>query len=191
MTASLRIYCEIMVSTETLADKLSIDRQTGEMYFEGNQQVYHCDYFNVYWQKSIERAAAVDGKTIVSNAVRDQMVKSLNQLFGDIELVSNENRSDAAEEFFSTISSMGEVDLPDDFEDGDTVVVNNSHFGLTWKEFWGEQDEPKCTYWEGALEAAAAAVTGHEGPKKEYFEVTETKCIAEGADHCEFEVQRK
>jgi predicted hydrocarbon binding protein len=179
-----------MVSDQSLAEKLSIDRQAGEMYFEDNQQVYHCDYFNVYWQKSIERASAVDGKQIISEAVRDQMVKSLNQLFGDIEVVGNENRSEAAEDFFSIISSMGNPELPDHFEDGDTVIVHNSHFGLTWKDFWGQQNEPKCTYWEGALEAAAAAVTGHEGPKKEYFEVTETQCIAEGADHCEFEVKR-
>lgn len=180
-----------MVSTETFADKLSIDRQTGEMYFEENQQVYHCDYFNVYWQKSIERASAVDGKTIISNAVRDQMVKSLNQLFGDLQIQGNEDRSAAAEDFFSIISSMGNAELPAHFEDGATVIVHNSHFGLTWKDFWGEQEEPKCTYWEGALEAAAGAVTGHAGPDKEHFEVIETQCIAEGADHCEFEVHRK
>lgn len=180
-----------MVSSQTFAEKLSIDRQTGEMEFEDNQQVYHCDYFNIYWQKSIERASAVDGKTIISNAVRDQIVPSLNQLFGDLELKDNENRSAAAEDFFSIISSMGNAVLPDHFEEGDKITVHNSHFGLTWKDFFGEQEEPKCTYWEGALEAAAAAVTGHKGPKKEYFNVVETKCIAEGADHCEFEVHRQ
>ena len=180
-----------MVSTETLAEKFTSDMQTGEVPFEGNPHVYHCDYANVYWQKYFERAAAVDGKSILSDAIRDQIAKSLHPLFEDLELGSNESRAEAAESFFADITGLGKVSLPAEFEDGTTIVVENSHIGKGWLKIFGEQDEPKCTDWEGVLEAAAGAVTGLEGPDKESFDVKEVKCIAQGDENCEFEVHRE
>lgn len=169
---------------DEMTDELSIDKVRAELFFDRTQHVFHCDYFNLFWQRTIERAEAVNGKAILRDSVGDYIYNEFSILFEEREM-DEDRRREFAEEFFKTVAAMGIVDLSGDIEGGSEITVNNSHFGSACVDFFGDQDTPQCTYWEGALEGIIAAIK--DGDRDDY-EVRESKCLALGDDSCAFEV---
>lgn len=182
--------------TENVLDNLEINRKRGTTYLTTSgksvKHVYHCNFFNTFWQRTIENFQYRDldeesyerGRNIIKDSVKEYILKDLRALFED-ERRSHGARVKQAERFFTELAAIGNVELPTEVEDGEVIEVENSHFGTTWLDMFGEQDGTRCTYWEGALEAAVAVINVMD---EEKVNVEETKCIAQGHDHCEFEV---
>ena len=165
--------------------QLDTDRQKGKIEIKGEKHVYHCNFFNVFWQRTIERTKAVEGKRIIREAVRDHVSSTLKDIYADHGIEDAEERASIAEDYFRNVAAMGQPDIPAWFGDQPEIAVENSHFANTWLELFGEQEEPKCTYWEGALTAAVAAITGEDC---ESVQVNEAFCRAQGDEECRFEV---
>ncbi|MFB6175300.1 MAG: hypothetical protein ABEJ87_04990 [Candidatus Nanohalobium sp.] len=172
------------MSEKTVMDLVEIEKTRGEINITGKPHGLHCEYYSVYWQKTIERAELVDGETIIRDNAREALFEELGDVFTEKDAEHFDERREYGEEFFRAIG-YGKFHLPEKVDEGLEVTVENSHFGQGWKKQWGEQEETKCTAIEGFLEGFLAAATVSP---QESFEVREKQCIAQGADKCTFEV---
>jgi hypothetical protein len=139
--------------------------------------ILHCHHYNSRLQNTIESAAQIDGKKIISSAaeaVFTQMIKAACRP-GDDEAT----RWKVAQSLYGHLG-YGWFDL-DKLADG-VVTASASHFVEGWNAGFPGRKKPVCTFTEGYLQASVAAATGKAVWVKEH------ECIVTGAPACRFEI---
>jgi predicted hydrocarbon binding protein len=157
--------------------KLAYHEASYRRVIAGKEVILHCHHYNSRLQNTIEGAARIDGKRIISGAAeavfRTQIIDSFRP--SDDEAT----KWSVAEGLYAQLG-YGKLDCSK--VDRGTATAASSHFVEGWNAGFAGRNQPVCTFTEGYLQGAIHAVTG----KTVY--VRERSCMITGAPQCTFEV---
>jgi len=168
-----------MYDVKRFEDRLAMqyDRASYRRVIAGHEVILHCHHYNSRLQNTIEGAAQIDGKKIISRAAegvfRGQIAKAFRA--DDDEAT----KWKVAQCLYAHLG-YGWFDV-DRVNDG-IVIASASHFVEGWNAGFPGRSNPVCTFAEGYLQAAMATVTGKT------VWVKEKECIVTGAAKCRFEI---
>lgn len=159
--------------------RLTYDAPTYRRIIAGKEAILHCHHYNSRLQNTIEGAARVDGRKIISSAAeavfRSQLVDAFRP--GD----------DAATKWTvaeALYAHLGYGRLNGSKAAQGIYTASSSHFVEGWNAGFPGRSQPVCTFTEGYLQGAIHAVTGQS------VYVRERACMITGAKECTFEVIR-
>lgn len=141
--------------------------------------VVHCHHYNSRIQRTIEGAAAIDGKALfVSSAER--VFAGMFQNLWDPG-VSQADRLDIIGELYA---HLGYGRLEFSHWEQNVITATESHFVEGWAAGFPDRSTPVCSLTEGYLQAAIHAITG------ESVRIQEETCMISGAELCRFSIHR-
>lgn len=167
-----------MFDVDKYADRLRMryDAAAYRRIIAEQEVILHCHHYNSRLQNTIEGAAQIDGKKIISRAAEAVFAVQLRDAFrpGD----DDATKWMVAQSLYAHLGyGLFEVN-------GDAVTARSSHFVEGWNAGFPERKTPVCTFTEGYLQGAFGAIAGKP------VWVKERECIAAGARECTFEVVR-
>lgn len=145
----------------------------------GHDVIIHCHHYNARLQRTIEGARGIDGKGILVAAAEAVFSHQLAQAIRPED--DPARRAALAEQLYRHLG-FGRIDLSE--LAAGTVTASSSHFVEGWLAGLGQSDHNVCSFTEGYVQGAVAAMTG------EAVRVRETECMARGASRCRFDVVR-
>ena len=145
----------------------------------GHDVIVHCHHYNARLQRTIEGARGIDGKGILVAAAEAVFSHQLRQAMRPDDDAA---RGLALAELLYRRLGFGRIDLS--ALAGGVVTASSSHFVEGWLAGLGHSEQAVCSFTEGYVQGAVAALTG------EAVRVRETACMARGAPQCRFEVDR-
>jgi len=143
----------------------------------GEELIIHCHHYNSKLQHTIEGAAKIDGKHIITSSAQAAFAAFLSRAV---------RPTDSTVEKYAVASALyaylgfGMLDLSK-LEHGE-VTASASHFVEGWRSGFPQRSTPVCTFTEGYLQAAAR-VAGERSVR-----VRETRCMMQGHPNCRFEI---
>lgn len=168
-----------MYDVKRFEDRLTMqyDRASYRRVIAGHEVILHCHHYNSRLQNTIEGAAQIDGKKIISRAAEGVFGQQIRHAFraGDDEAT----KWRVAQSLYSHLG-YGSFDVERVAEG--IVIASASHFVEGWNAGFPGRGDPVCTFTEGYLQAAVGAVTGKT------VWVKEKECIVAGAPKCRFEI---
>lgn len=157
--------------------RLGYDVENYRRIVAGKEVILHCHHYNSRLQNTIESAARIDGKKIITSAAeavfRAHIVDALAA--GD-DLAT---KWAVAEGLYAHLG-YGRLDCSK--IDKGVVTASASHFVEGWNAGFPGRSKEACTFTEGYLQGAIHAVTGST------VYVRERACMISGAKECSFEV---
>jgi len=165
----------------SLRDRFALKYQEVEhrRVIAGAQVIIHCHHYNSRIQNTIESAQGIDGKQIIVDSAEAAC-------FAPIQESLQADDDDAAKwaaavELYAHLG-FGHFDVSE--LASDVITATSSHYVEGWATGFKQHDGPVCSFAEGYLQAAIAAVTG------DVVSVKEVACMNSGAERCRFEVDR-
>ncbi len=153
-------------------------------FLGGMPVVYHCHHFNLFLDQTIDDALGQSGRELKRLSGRRAAAEFLPRMMRDATTPMERLR--VAKDVFS---SMGHGKLYFDVaKGGGTIRSPSLHYGVAWKEKYGETvrtDTPKDCFASGFAAAATALAYGLPG---ESLDSKETQCLATRDSQCSFEV---
>lgn len=143
----------------------------------GEELIIHCHHYNSKIQHTIEGAAQIDGKQIITSAAQAAFVPFLARAVRPTESPSEQYAVAAA---LYAYLGFGTLDLTQ-IEHGE-FTATASHFVEGWRAGFPQRSTPVCTFTEGYIQAAARVAAGRA------VRVRETRCMMQGHGSCKFEV---
>lgn len=167
-----------MFDSEKHADRLTMryDAPNYRRIIAGEDVILHCHHYNSRLQSTIEGATEINGKQIITTAAEAVFAA---QIRAALKPDDDEARRWSVAAGLYAHLGYGWFDV-----DGDSVVARSSHFVEGWNAGFPGRKQPVCTFTEGYLQGAFAAVTGKN------VWVREKECMITGAERCRFEVVR-
>ncbi|MBX3225824.1 MAG: hypothetical protein KIT84_30395 [Labilithrix sp.] len=156
---------------------LSYDAASYRRVIAGHDVILHCHHYNSRLQNTIEGATQIDGKGILRRAAEGVFAAQIASAFRPDDDVAR--KWAVAQSLYGHLG-YGWFDV-DEIARG-VVTASASHFVEGWNAGFPGRSSPVCTFTEGYLQAALAAVTGKPA------RVTEKECIVTGAAACRFEI---
>ncbi len=156
---------------------LKFDRELHRRRIGGMEVIIHCHHYNARLQKTIEEASSVAGKTIIVSTAEAVFARHLRSVLEEADTPTV--RWQAAAELYAHLG-YGRLDFSQVAEG--VVTASASHFAEGWRASFGRRTTPVCSFAEGYIQGAIAAVVGRPA------HVRETECIFLGAPVCRFEV---
>lgn len=148
----------------------------------------HCHHYNLFIDKTVNDALGVgNGTELRTDSALEFYYPLLKKACDQLALESPTERLGFATELFAAWGH-GRLDLTQLNEEGGKALGHDLHYSYTWREKFGDSEEryyPADAVAAGYA-AAALAVAYDSDPKG--VEVQETQCLAQGHDHCEFEL---
>jgi hypothetical protein len=156
---------------------LNYDWKNHRRQVAGEELIIHCHHYNSKLQHTIEGAAKIDGKNIITSSAQAAFSAFLSRAV---------RPSDTPAEKYGVASALyaylgfGMLDLSG-IEHGE-VTASASHYVEGWRAGFPQRSTPVCTFTEGYLQAAARVASGRA------VRVRETRCMMQGHPTCRFEV---
>ncbi len=154
-------------------------------FLGGAPVVYHCHHFNLFLDQTIDDALGEAGGELKRLAGRRAAAEFLPALFK--EAITPVEKLEVAKEVFA---AMGHGKLNFDVgPEGGEVSSATLHYGLAWKEKYGDTVRtrtPKDCFASGFAAAATALAFGNPGESLDSLEV---ECVARRDKQCCFEVK--
>ena len=169
------------MGNEDFATRFALDYREDEhrRHIAGAEVIIHCHHYNSRLQNVIEGASSVDGKAIITSAAEAVMREQLAVVLRGVE--DDATRWQLASGLYAQLG-FGVLDFGQVGQD--LVSASSSHFVEGWSAGFSRVDRPVCSFTEGYVQAAVAAVSG------DVVTATETRCLMQGADRCEFRIDR-
>ncbi len=145
----------------------------------GAQVIIHCHHYNARIQDTIESAQGIDGKRIIIDSAEAACFAPIEASFRADD--DETGKWAAACELYAHLG-FGRLDVSE-FGEG-VITATSSHYVEGWATGFKQHDGPVCSFAEGYLQAAVAAVTG------DVVTIREVACMNQGAPSCKFEVDR-
>jgi hypothetical protein len=158
---------------------LVYDTESSRRIVAGLEVIIHCHHYNCRIQATIEGAANIDGKTIISSsaeAIADAHIRAASRPGDDPA-----TRFRLAAALYAHLG-FGRLDLTG-IDDG-IVTASASHFVEGWNAAFPERATPVCTFTEGYIQAALHAIKGETAYARE------EQCMISGARECRFRIVR-
>jgi len=156
---------------------LQYDWKNHRRQVAGEELIIHCHHYNSKLQHTIEGAAKIDGKQIITSSAHAAFAPFLARAI---------RPSDSQAEKYAVASALyahlgfGMLDLT--AIDKGEVTASASHFVEGWRAGFPQRSTPVCTFAEGYVQAAARVAAGR------HVRVRETRCMMQGHPACRFEV---
>lgn len=157
---------------------LSYDWDKRQRVIAGREVVVHCHHYNSRVLHTIESARGIDGKQVIRAAAESVFAEYVASVIAPGDDLAM--RWAVATRLYCHLG-LGRLETTAD----GAVVAPSSHFALGWNASFAARTQPVCTFTEGFLAGAHAAVTG------EVVAYRETACRAAGAAQCRFEPVRE
>ncbi|MCA9635884.1 MAG: 4-vinyl reductase [Myxococcales bacterium] len=164
-----------------LRERLSLvfNKESYRRVIGGKDVIIHCHHYNSRIQRTVEGAAEIDGKALITAVAERVFCEHLGNVLREDDNVAT--RRAMAELLYAHLG-YGRIDLSRLAED--EVLAPSSHFVEGWLAGLGRRDAAVCSFTEGYLQGAIFAISG------ELTHVHEVECMATGAERCRFEVRR-
>jgi V4R domain len=143
----------------------------------GEELIIHCHHYNSKVQHTIEGAAKINGKHIITSSAQAAFVPFLARAVRPTDTPAE--RYGVAAALYAYLG-FGRLDLTQ-LEHGE-VTATASHFVEGWRAGFPQRSTPVCTFTEGYIQAAARVAGGRA------VRVRETRCMMQGHGSCKFEV---
>lgn len=160
---------------------VNIDPSSGIHFTYGEYLVIHCGPYNYYFDDASK--VFLKDPRILSD-VSETVWSNFFEHFKRAHQMDRKDLARAAVKIFEVLG-YGRLNL--EFIAGETrVIVENSAFAITHRLIGGGINSPRpvCQYSEGFIRAFLEEVLGKE---KGRVDVVESKCMAMGNKHCEFD----
>jgi predicted hydrocarbon binding protein len=164
---------------------LDYDEVKGEVFFMGlTSSMVLSRYERVELQKELEKIMGPAYKTIMYESVgRDgtkETVNMIQKFFVRVLRMFSKRRivESLLKNYSQRGGGMAELVYIDEKNSTGRIIVRNSNFARGYKK----SDKPVCHILAGMFAAGGDVVFGRR------MECRETKCVAKGDDHCEFEL---
>jgi len=158
--------------------RLRYDSDSYRRVVGGKEVIIHCHHYNSRLQRTIEGATEVDGRAIVSSSAETVFAEHLRGLIRPED--DEATRWAVARALYAHLG-FGSLNL-EGAADG-VVEAPASHFVEGWLAGFAETNRTVCTFTEGYLQGAYAAVTGKR------VRVREEACMGAGAERCRFVIE--
>lgn len=159
--------------------QLHYDAATYRRRIASKEVIIHCHHYNSRIQNTIESAAAIDGRRIMSSSAEAVFAEHVRCAMRSTD--DRDTRWKVAADLYAHLG-YGRLDLSG-IQDG-TVTASSSHFVEGWNAGFSGRREPACSFTEGYLQGAIYAVTG------EVTYAREEQCMVHGAPRCTFRIVR-
>lgn len=168
-----------MYDVKRFEDRLAMqyDKPSYRRVIAGREVILHCHHYNSRLQNTIEGAAQIDGKKIISRAAEGVFGEQIKSAFR-----ADDDEATKWKIAQSLYAHLGYGWFDVDKVGSGIVIASASHFVEGWNAGFPGRATPVCTFAEGYLQAAIAAVTGKT------VWVKEKECIVTGAAKCRFEI---
>jgi predicted hydrocarbon binding protein len=157
--------------------KLSYDAATYRRLIAGKEVIIHCHHYNSRIQNTIEGAAKVDGKKIISSSAEAVFA---GQLKGALR--ESDDKSTRWKLASALYAHLGYGMLDFSRAQEGTVTASSSHFVEGWNAGFPGRTAPVCSFTEGYIQGALHAITG------ESVYAREQECMVSGAPQCTFRI---
>jgi len=156
---------------------LNYDWNSHRRLVAGEELIVHCHHYNAKLQNTIESAAKIDGKHIISSSAYATFAPFIARCLAGETAVAE--RYALAGALYAHLG-FGRLDMSR-AEQGE-VIASASHFVEGWRAGFPQRNTPVCTFTEGYLQAACQIATGRP------YRVRETRCTMQGHPTCRFEI---
>lgn len=153
-------------------------RDHGRFTYGGEPLVFHCNFYNYWLQKTLLLDPELHMERVIRAAAAEAAGQTLRTAASALQLQGVEQRRRLAQDTFAQLG-FGTLDLSGVTQDGGTVVVPVSHYGLCLRQAIGEPFATPQSLFDAGYAAAAAAFV-HELPVGT-FESTIEACQSTGA----------
>lgn len=144
----------------------------------GKETIIHCHHYNARLQHTIEHVTEVDGAKIIRDSAETVFAEHVaNVLRPDDD---HATRLRVAEALYAHLG-FGRIDASRAAEG--IVTADQSHYVEGWRAGFRGSPRKACTFTEGYLQGALAAVTGRP------VTVREHQCLNAGDERCAFTVE--
>ena len=151
---------------------------------------YQNEYFNVYFQKSIEEFKNhLDLHNILVTTAQEICYSQLSYLFQRRSNWDSVERKKFVEEYFS-YCGLGKIDLTAIQAKGGCVNASQEHFASAWLRHFSKRTEHESGVSFFALGFLIGAVESIFNTEPGVFTGRQLKCISKGDEYCRFEIYR-
>jgi hypothetical protein len=157
----------------------SFDASRHRRTIAGTEVVLHCHHYNARLQRTIERAKAIDGKSIWVSSSEGVFARMLADVIRPDD--DDATRREVVEALYAHLG-YGTLDFA--HIDDACVLAPHSHFVEGRLASLSIPSRPLCSLTTGYIQASVHAMTG------ETVRVHEVDCRALGAPACRFEIAR-
>lgn len=151
---------------------------------------YQSEYFNVYFQKSVEEFKNhLDLHNILVISAQEVSFSQFSKQFKSRSKYSVEDRKKTVENYFASCG-FGKVDLTPLQAKGGYVIAESEHYAKAWVKYFGKRTDVEsgvCYFTLGFLTGAVEAIFDVEPGS---FTGIQLDCISKGDDVCKFEIYR-
>lgn len=168
-----------MFDVKKLGERLTMhfDSASYRRIIAGHEVILHCHHYNSRLQNTIEGAAQIDGKKIISSAAEAVFANQITAACRPEDDVATRWR--VAQHLYGHLG-YGWFDTT--HVDRGVITANTSHFVEGWNAGFPGRKTPICTFTEGYLQGAVHTATGKAAWVKE------RECMVTGAPACRFEI---
>ena len=156
---------------------LQYDWKNHRRQVAGEELIIHCHHYNSKLQHTIEGAAKVDGKQIITSSAHAAFSAFLARAVRPTD--SEADKLAVASALYAYLG-FGMLDMSNATKG--EVTASASHFVEGWRAGFPQRSTPVCTFTEGFLQAAMKVATGRA------VRVRETRCMMQGHSACRFDV---
>lgn len=155
-------------------------------YLNNEAIVLHCHHYITLITQLADDAKQLNGAKLLAESAEETFYPILIRYFTENNIVSLEDRTAVAEEYFSYIG-LGKLKLNLLWQN-DTAEMDYSHVDEGWIKKWSKRNKPVNFIGQGYIAAAFSAITGQE---LYAFDVNEIECIVSGAKKSKFIITKK